>query len=73
VSTEPLPPAVEADLKAYVEWNTCTRHQLIVAHMTQSRAWKDMTQRLAVALGESDLMGLYQLVDVAIAKIEKSK
>lgn len=57
----------EAD---YIGWNRLTRHQLIVAHMTLIDGTKEAEAKLAAAL-DTKYVGLLQLVDMAVERLQK--
>lgn len=58
------------DESAYIGWNKCTRHQLIVAHMILVEAVREYQDRLADALGEPKHRSLGELINEAIARLQ---
>lgn len=58
-------------LERYVEWNKCTRHQLIVAHMISVRDIEAACEKLRRAM-DAPYVGLTQLVDMAVERLSKS-
>lgn len=57
----------------YVQWNQCTRHQLIVAHMTLVRETTEATKTLMAALGQPYDNTLPGAVAAAVEQLMQKK
>lgn len=60
-------------LDAYVQWNQCTRHQLITAHLTLIDAGDEARVKLAKAFGIESYLSWDDLIEQVVKKAKKTQ